>query len=513
MSAAEATTSADVVVVGLGAAGIAAAISAHDSGASVLVLEKTSPEQAGGNSRVSGQVWFSPVDAAAAERHFRAMAAPYGAPDDLVGAWAAETAHNSEWLLERAKEAGSRAPLDDGDPYVGDRTDFVRMSMRDLRGVGAGGDAPEHEYWEIEGNECGTEYVTIGGSLGFSRLWLLLRACLDVRGIPVLFDTAAQRLLRRPDGAVCGVQARTADGGDVPVIARRAVVLGSGGFAANREMGRNYLRLPKPTPWGSPACTGDGIRMAQQVGADLTHPSNYMAVPGIEIPGRGVGLEASPRDNRFISVGADGRRFMNDSLGSRHGKARIRGELDMFPGHPMWTIFDEDGRLAGPLVVPRQYCAFGWLTQIERYEWSLDNLAEIERGWITRADSLPELADQLGIDPCGLEHEVARYNSWVTDGVDDPIFGRPASTMRPITRPPFYGYEWGQLLITTLGGIRKDGRARALDPFGEPIHGLYCAGDVASSYSWCLSGGMGLGDALAFGRIAGREAAGLPNDS
>ncbi len=79
--------------------------------------------------------------------------------------------------------------------------------------------------------------------------------------------------------------------------------------------------------------------------------------------------------------------------------------------------------------------------------------------------------------------------------------------MFPIARPPFYGYEWAQLLITTMGGIRKDDFARALDPFGEPIPGLYCAGDASSTYSWCCSGGMGLGDALAFGRIAGRNAA------
>ncbi len=79
--------------------------------------------------------------------------------------------------------------------------------------------------------------------------------------------------------------------------------------------------------------------------------------------------------------------------------------------------------------------------------------------------------------------------------------------MAPLVEPPFYGYEWAQVLITTLGGIRKDGEARAIDVFGAPIPGLFCAGDAASTYSWALSGGMGLGDAMAFGRIAGRNAA------
>jgi hypothetical protein len=285
------------------------------------------------------------------------------------------------------------------------------------------------------------------------------------------------------------------------------VVLATGGFAANREMARNYLRLPNATPWGSPACTGDGIKMAQRVGADLAHPYNYMASPGIAMPPYRTGQDAMPRGARFINVGVDGRRFVDESVPNRHGKSIQRGVFDFHPGVPMWTVFDEDGRLAGPLVIPRQFFAVDWIRQVEGYEWSLDNGAEIERGWITRADSIRELADKLGIDADGLEREIERYNQWAISGCDDPTFGRPGTSMFPIARPPFYGYEWAQLLITTMGGIRKDDFARALDPFGEPIPGLYCAGDASSTYSWCCSGGMGLGDALAFGRIAGRNAA------
>jgi len=287
------------------------------------------------------------------------------------------------------------------------------------------------------------------------------------------------------------------------------VILACGGFAADPVMGRNSLRLPHPVPWGSPGNTGDGIKMAQLVGADLAHPYNYMQMAGLSAPPYQTGFWAEPADGRFIYVGADGRRFIDESQDKRHGKSPVRGMFDFHPGTPTWTVFDEDGRLAGPLVPPRAVCSWGWMTQIERYEWSQDNRVEIERGWINQASTVEDLARQLGIDPDGLVSEVDRYNRWVADGVDDPMFGRPGTTMRPISKAPFYGFAWAQLLITTLGGLRKDGRARVLDPFGEPIPGLYCAGDVASSYTWLLSGGMGLGDALAFGRIAGREAAAL----
>jgi succinate dehydrogenase/fumarate reductase flavoprotein subunit len=148
------------------------------------------------------------------------------------------------------------------------------------------------------------------------------------------------------------------------------------------------------------------------------------------------------------------------------------------------------------------------MKQIERYAWSEDNSAEIERGWIVKADSLAELAAELGLDPEGLERQVAEFNA-AADAGHDELHGRDPGTLTRIDQPPFYGYRWAQMLISTLGGIRKDEHGRALDPYGEAIPGLYAAGDTASSYSWCLSGGMGLADAMAFGRMAARHATGV----
>ncbi|MGE2833313.1 FAD-dependent oxidoreductase [Mycobacterium sp. SMC-4] len=498
--------SVDVIVVGMGSAGIAAALTAHDAGARVLVLEKTAPEHAGGNSRVSGQVWFCPDDVELAREHLHAMSWEYEVPDDLAAAWAQETSRNTEWLRGVTEATRGRVQWDIGDPYTGDGTDFVQISWGDTLRLQGVKNPPEDEYEEVHGHDCGSNYNVIGGTMGFSRLWLTLKTALDRSGIETRYEAPVLRLNTDGEGRVCGVV--VSNGSDEHVIsARRGVVLTTGGFAANREMARNYLRLPKVTTWGNPACTGDGIRMAQKVGADLAHPYNYMSMPGIAMPPYPTGQDAQPRGARFVNVGADGRRFVDESVPNRHGKAIQRGMFDFHPGVPMWTIFDEDGRLAGPLVIPRDFFAVDWLRQVEGYTWSLDNSAEIERGWITRADSIPELADKLGIDAGGLQAEIDRYNDLARSGSDDPVFGRSAATMFPIARPPFYGYEWAQLLITTLGGICKDGQARALDPFGAPIPGLYCAGDVSSSYSWCCSGGMGLGDALAFGRIAGRNAA------
>jgi succinate dehydrogenase/fumarate reductase flavoprotein subunit len=494
----------DVVVVGFGAAGLSAAITAHDAGASVLVLEKMPEGRAGGNSRVSGQVWFSPTDTEKAMVYLRALAGAYPIEERLARAWAEETAGNDDWVIARAREAGHRTPIEDGDPFSGDRAGLVRLT-RGQHGADTDRDAPYLEFGDIEGADCGADYVTIGGSRGFGRLWLLLKTCVEERQIPVLFDTAAQRLVVDPAGGeVVGIVARRPSGGDLEVDARAGVILACGGFAANAEMTRNYLRLPRATPWGSPGNTGDGIRMAQRIGADLAHPYNYMSVPGIAVPPYCAGHRAEPKGNGFIHVGRDGRRFCNEIVDLRHGKARRGGSFDFFPGGPMWTIFDERTRLGGPLVPPRAVHPFGWNTQVERHVWSHDNRAEVDRGWIARGDAPEDLARRLGIDGDALAAEIAEFNDWATRGQGDQRFGRPQETMQPL-EPPFFGYEWAELLITTLGGVRKDERARAVDPWGRPIPGLYCAGDVASTYTWSLSGGMGLGDALAFGRIAGRE--------
>jgi len=383
----------DVVVVGLGGAGIAAALTAHGAGAQVFVLEKTPPRYAGGNSRVSGQVWFNPNDVELAERHLQAMSWQYGVPDQVAAAWARETSRNTEWLRGLAEQTRGRVPRDVGDPYQGDGTDFRQISWGDtLRAQGVRNPA-EDEYDEVVGHDCGSDYNVIGGSMGFSRLWLLLKTCLDDSGIEVRYETEVLRLVDEPGRGITGVVVHDA-GGERVVGARGGVVLATGGFAANREMARNYLRLPNATPWGSPACTGDGIKMAQRVGADLAHPYNYMASPGIAMPPYRTGQDAMPRGARFINVGVDGRRFVDESVPNRHGKSIQRGVFDFHPGVPMWTVFDEDGRLAGPLVIPRQFFAVDWIRQVEGYEWILDNGAEIERGWITRADSIRELADK-----------------------------------------------------------------------------------------------------------------------
>ncbi len=495
------TTSTDVVVVGFGNAALAAAITAHDAGAEVVVLEKMAPDGAGGNSRVSGQVWFNPHDPALARVYLEELSGDMPVADDVAEAWAAETAETTAWIVERGAEAEGSVERDPLDSW-GQKLEVTAITYHDVVLRQTGWETSRDEFPEFN-NDGGTDYHYIGDGQGHSRLWQTLRAALERRGVEVHYETRATRLSRDADGRVNAVVAQTPHG-VVRFDARRGVVLASGGFENNQEMIRTYLGLPYATPWGSPANTGDGIKLAQELGADLANMYNYMPFMGIRIPGYEVGEFVQPAGPGFVNVRQDGRRFIDETIAYRHGKSRIGGALEFYPRHSMWTIFDENVRLAGPLAMTRTQYPGGWLKQVERYTWSDDNSTEIEAGWIIRADSIRELAERLEIDPDGLEEEIARFNVACEAG-RDPSFNRSGGSMAPIRRAPFYGYRWGNMLIATLGGLRKDARARVLDTRGEPIPGLYCAGEICSTYTWALSGGQSISDALAFGRIAGRE--------
>lgn len=143
---------------------------------------------------------------------------------------------------------------------------------------------------------------------------------------------------------------------------------------------------------------------------------------------------------------------------------------------------------------------------MEGYSWSEDNSVEIDKGWIKRAQTIAELAEILSLDANTLHDTIARYNQACRSGVDD-VFGRNPDTLDPVSAPPYYAISSPPLLGWTNGGPRRDGRARVLDPYMNHIQGLYAAGSVSSTYSWGKDGGFHIADALAFGRIAGREAA------
>ena len=465
---------ADVVVLGMGAAGCAAAIAAADAGASVLLLEKMPEGREGGNTRISGGIWFNSLDRDGMATYLRSLCGPYTLPEEIVQVWADETYKNTEWLEGLGVTPGVHADY-------------------------------KPEYPEMPGAEFYGGYLGVNGEMGQQLLWTALSAAVRDKGVEVLLDSPANELVTDADGAVVGVAA-TSGGQPLRVGARRGVVLATGGFENNPDMVRDYLQLPGSPVWGSPAGTGDGIKMAQKVGADLWHMDNMMAALGFAADGFESGMYVMFIFSMgFICVGNDGRRSHNEIPPQGHGHGLIDGDYELFQRRPLHVIFDEATRQAGPISPPREILPVGWNLLMEGYEWSADNSAEIEKGWIQQADTPAELAEILGIDPDGLEAAVASWNDACAAG-HDPL-GRPAATLAPLATPPYYGFTSAPLLGWTNGGPRRNEKAQVLDPFGETIGRLYAAGTVSSTYSRCKDGGFHIGDALAFGRVAGRNAA------
>lgn len=172
-----ARSSVDVAVVGFGAAGIAAAITAHDEGAQVVVLEKMPREQAGGNTRVSGQVWFSPHAIELAKEYLRGLACDLPVDEDVADAWANEICRNTEWLTARAAEAEGSIDVDPLDTF-GQGTDYTQITYRDEMKRQTGWDATRDEFPEFN-NEGGTDYIYFGGYV--DGQWVSIGTVVDER--------------------------------------------------------------------------------------------------------------------------------------------------------------------------------------------------------------------------------------------------------------------------------------------------------------------------------------------
>ncbi len=469
---------ADVVVVGYGFAGAATAVTAHDAGAKVLLIEKAPEKYKGGNSRVSANLVFWPNDVEKAKTYFRAMAGPYmdDISDEMVDTWAQEMFDNRAWL------------------------------------EGMGLDAREYdliEFPELPGSDCAKTLMHGPGNVGEERMWKLLEGQVDARDIETWYESPAMHLVRHGD-EVLGVIVEK-EGKEVAVRARGGVVLTCGGFEANPKMIRDYLYgLPECYPLGTPYNTGDGIRMGLEIGADLWHMGNVSGpLTAFKAPDVPTCLWLNlPHANSMIIVGADGTRFNLEARfcvdSDRHGKVLRKGvwkqqDLPM----PMYMIFDEDFRTAGSLGATTD--SWEHVTGT-RYEWSDDNSAEVEKGWIKKADSIAALAGEIDLDPEVLEATVARFNAGAEAG-EDPEWGRASDRMVPIANGPFYALPLTPGFVNTQGGPRRNVAAQIVDTEGKPIAGLYSAGELGSIYSFLYQGGGNIGECFAFGRIAGRNAA------
>ena len=317
----------------------------------------------------------------------------------------------------------------------------------------------------------------------------LLRGCLD-HGCQLLLESPCKRLLTDADGAVIGAILRQVDG-DRTVVAKRGVILASGGFEWNEA--RRNAHFPGPLGFiASPrANSGDAHRMAEEAGAALAHMDQANIAPAIptRYEGQPHGLSVYfHQEPGAILVNAAGRRFANElafNLGETLGG---RDPATGAPLHlPAWII--ADSRMLRDAPVLRLYARrFG-------------------AGWMRQAASIAALAAVAGLPPLALQDTVERWNAVCTTG-EDLDFGRqkePPVGMRPIARPPFVALPFNRSFMSTKGGPRTDAQGRVLRPDGRVIRGLYCAGVAMANPIGTRAVGAGttIGPNMVWGYICG----------
>ncbi len=504
-----ATAEFDVVVVGYGAAGAVAAIAACDAGARVLLVEKMADP--GGLSILSAGGIRIARDTDAAYAYLRHTCGGR-TPDDVLRVLA-------DGMVRVADDLRALARVNGAEVTVEDATGNYPFPGTDALGYAEVARVPR---FGAEGPEA-DGYLAARplrpGCLLFKVLADNVDRRMDEGCLAVWLSTPAERLTRDASGAIAGVEVRR-DGARVAVSARRGVVLACGGFEADDAMKKQFL-VSSPVLTGSySGNTGDGIRMAQAVGADLWHMWHYHGPYGMRHPDPAYpyGLYAkllpmwTPERSTaplppmaWIVVDQAGRRYVDEyppylsDTGVRQFD-HYDPQTHRHPRLPSFLLFDEAGRKRYPM---------GRTITNDRdhhYAWSADNLRETDNGILRRAESIEALAALIDVDEAVLVATVARWNADCAHGVDRD-FGRRPETMLPLAEAPFYVAELYPIVINTQGGPVHDARQRVLDPWGVPIAGLYAAGELGSVFGHVYMAGGNLAECFVGGAIAGREAA------
>ena len=441
-------TEADIIVVGGGAAGMTAAITAVDEGAKVILLEKSAV--LGGNT-VCAANGINAADSAVQlenEKYNEVKASVEGledlqmnnedAKEELVKAFAENSGETIDWLS-------------------GLGVDFEVDIQEDPRNE-------KQNCYMLKADENGTTAITMISKVS---------AELKNKGITAYFNMDAYKLVMDA-GKVTGVIAKDADGNDVTFNGK--VLLATGGFGQNSELvGKYNEHLANAVTDEVAPTTGEGLLMALEAGADTANLDAIQTFPAV-IPGYGMILP-------FALPGG----FTPDALYVNNKGERFTAEgLEI----PDAILAQDKGEV---------YCIFDDSGMNDTMKTLLSN------GIIFEGKDAAELAGKLGIDGTALQNTIDAFNEDIKDGTDD-AFGR-GENLNEISGT-LYGYRFGVGAHYFMGGVLINEKTQVIDTEGNPIEGLYAAGEVTGGFHGTFRvDGSGLGDSFTFGRIAGREMA------
>lgn len=474
----EAIKKTDVVIIGAGAAGTAAAMAAAEKDVKVIILEK--------QAMVGGTGNF-------AEGFFAANSSMQLRQGILVTPDMAfkQIMDYSHW---KANPYVVRSFVD----RSADTFEWIKSKGVEFEFIGPGVPGGAMTWHVVKGPRNGR---------GRSVITAFFNKLKEMKNVEILMKTSGKKLIV-DNGKVTGVIAEDSEGNAIHIDAG-AVVIATGGYANNKQMLQEYIGdfdLTFAIPVGK---DGDGLNMAWVVGAGkeglgVLHGHR----PGIA--GVSIGNHAGVAANQpYLWIDRNGDRFTNEDntiMWPHAGNALVKA------GGVMFTIYDNATR--NHLVKEGNDVAIGDFipvaTPLVNLDADFDTLASKDMPVAFKANTLDELAKLIAVDPARLKSTITEYNKF-SDNRKDPVFNKASEYLRPIETPPFYALKSVSQALGTLGGIKIDGGMRVVNQNGAVISGLYAAGDDAGglygdTYDLNIAGET-FGFGLNSGRIAGENAA------
>ncbi|QZN88749.1 flavocytochrome c [Vagococcus lutrae] len=447
----------DVVVVGSGGAGFSAAIEAKEAGKSVVLIEKM--PAVGGNTLISGAEMNVPNNWVQEKLGIKGDSPEKMAEDTIKGGDELGDPHMIQVMTENALDAATWLK------------DDIKVEFLDDQLFQFGG----HSYKRalIPKGHTGQEVIT------------KFRAKADKLEIPIKLNTTAKELIQE-NNRITGVKAENKEGQMITYKAKNGVVLTTGGFGSNVEMRKKYNEKMDESYMSTvtEGSTGDGIIMAEAVGADLTNMENIQTYP-ICNPKTGViSLLADTRFDGAILVNQEGKRFVEEL---ERRDVISNAILEQTGGYTYQLWNDDINKISGTMKV---------------HESEYEEL--LKQKMIVKADTLEEAAAFFNIDIQNLKETVKKVNQYAKDGKDEEFNHR--GELVSLAKGPYYIEKAAPSVHHTMGGLVINDKTEVLNKDGQPIPGLYAAGELTGViHGSNRLGGNAITDIIVFGRIAGQE--------
>lgn len=524
---------ADLVVVGFGGAGAVSAIVAAQKGLKVAVIEKNPEDHHLCNTRMSGGNCHWPKkdgDKAALKAYCKAMFSGENIPghlegeqeecsDKLADIWVKYCPYTKEFMQSLDPEFNASV-----------LPGYNKATFGDFPGAKDSGYGTFLSTYpkRMAGFNKASYHLPKNETSAGEAFWRCLMEGVKKEGdkIQVFWESPAEELVQNAKGEVVGVVAKRA-GKAFAVRAKKAVFLTCGGYEYSRPLRKAFLDGNPISGWtfyGTPSNTGDGIIMAQRIGAGLQKPTKVAArliIPTEkEVNGMRVGtITPAVGSPNSIIVDSYGKRYTAENLIVKNPSAyffyKEATKFDItkleYPRDPSWFIFDETLRSSKPLV------ALGISTVgYDLVEWDAKNELPVKRGLIMKADTIAELAEKIRarkenagrMSAENLEAAVSKFNEACGKKKDEE-FGRLPNTLGKIEKGPFYAVEVVPGGPNTKGGLYTDGDRRVLTREGKPIERLFAFGEISSVHKNVYQGGGNLAECIVYGRHCGELAATL----